>query len=203
LIKRILFESADGVRESPGAPPESRPRRVALCTSLPEVLPEPVTKSIGIEWFDDPEHLARFQRWHADGPAGGALVADELVLRGADWLDERWRRGGPTLKHMAIATRAAGLSAEEFSSLWKTRAGIVGGATIPDRARGCAYVQNHPRPSLSASSYDAFNEVYFDDLDSLRFRVDWFAENLRGQAEADLVGESWFVAAREEVLWAG
>jgi hypothetical protein len=203
LIKRIVFALAEEVRESVGAPPGVRPRRVVLCSSLPDVLPDPVTSSIGIEWFDDPDHLDRFEHWQAGGDAGEALVADELVLRGGEWLDERWRVGGERLKHMAIASRAAGLTAEEFSRRWKGHAGTVGHVTIPDRARGCAYVQNHPRPRRSPASYDALNEVYFDDLDSLRFRIDWFAENLQGQPETELVRESWFVAAREEILWAG
>jgi hypothetical protein len=205
LIKRIVFGSTDGERQWPEGPPDARPRRVVLCTSLPEVVPDPVTEKIRIEWFDDPDHLQRFLDWRPDGSSGDVMVADELVLRGADWLDKRWREGGERLKHMAIATRAAGLTVKEFSSLWRTRAGTVGRrggpvVTIPDRARGCAYVQNHPHPDLSASRYDALNEVYFDDLDSLRFRIDWFRENLKGQAEADLVGESWFVAASEEIL---
>jgi hypothetical protein len=159
-----------------------------------------VTESISIEWFEDHAHLERFDRWRSE-KSGGALVADELVLRGGDWLDQRWRDGGERLKHMAIASRAPGLTPEEFSVRWKYRAGKVGHVSIPDRARGCAYVQNHPRSGSSPSGYDALNEVYFEDLDSLRFRIDWFAEHVSGPGEADLVGQSWFVAAREQILW--
>ena len=206
MIKRIVFGPDDRVRESVAAPPHARPLRVVLCTSLPEVLPDPVTDRLGIQWFEDPDHLHRFERWQSDG-AGVALVADELVLRGGDWLDGRWRDGGERLKHMAIAKRAEGLTQAEFSARWKDRAGRLGRAggavvTIPDRARGCAYVQNHPRPEASTCPYDALNEVYFDDLESLQFRIEWFARHLQGDAEADLVGRSWFVAAREDVLWA-
>jgi hypothetical protein len=204
------------------APPGVRPRRVVACTSLSGLGPDPVCDGIGIEWFGDVAHLGRFEEWLAS--PGGApltlqledatqveasplLVADEHVVRGEAWLDQRWRQGGQKLKHMAIATRAAGLSVAEFSERWRARAGTMGTATggvvsIPERARGRAYVQNHPRPDAPAGGYDALNEVYFDDLDSLRFRIEWFGQNLRQETEADLVSRSWFVAAREELVWA-
>ena len=73
---------------------------------------------------------------------------------------------------------------------------------IPEDARGLAYVQNHPRPRPEGEwAYDALNEVYFDDLDSLRTRIEWFREHLLDQ-EDDLVRENWFIVAREEVVLA-
>lgn len=69
--------------------------------------------------------------------------------------------------------------------------------------RGLAYVQNHPRPRPAGEwPYDALNEVWFDDLASLRGRIDWFSRNPPGAASAghDLFGQSWFLAAREVVL---
>jgi hypothetical protein len=107
---------------------------------------------------------------------------------------------------MALARRAAGLTPGEFSERWKGRAGTISSGagppiTIPERARGLAYVQNHPRAGTGVNAYDALNEVYFDDVDALRARIEWFDQNLRDRAEADLVSESWFVAASEEMLW--
>ena len=138
------------------------------------------------------------------------IVADEFVLRGADWLERRWRGGGTKLKHMAIAVRASGLTPAEFSQAWRSRAGQIrrpGAAdvtVIPNDARGHAYVQNHPQPRTAGEwAYDAVNEVYFDDLESLRTRITWLRENLSGQAEADLVRQSWFIAAQETVLSRG
>jgi hypothetical protein len=62
-------------------------------------------------------------------------------------------------------------------------------------------VQNHPLPTTGADwAYDAVNEVYFDDLAGLRTRIAWFAQHFDGVGEDDLVGESWFVAVREEAL---
>jgi hypothetical protein len=62
-------------------------------------------------------------------------------------------------------------------------------------------VQNHPTPRADGDwPYDAVNEVYFDDLDALRVRVEFFAETLGDQTEDDLVGDNWFVVAREEVV---
>jgi hypothetical protein len=82
---------------------------------------------------------------------------------------------------------------------------VSGLAVIPDDARGHAYVQNHPCPRAPGAGtagwvYDAVNEVYFDDAETLRVRINWFRENLSGLAEADLVGQSWFISVREEVL---
>ena len=235
MIKRITFATrrpmvgredfAGGWRRAVavplGAPPSVRPVRIVTCLSLPDVIPDPCHDGIGIEWFRDAGHLESYEEWLA-GPRGRdarellesaldpddstLLVADELVLRGSDWLDERWRQGGPKLKHMAIARRARGLTREEFSLMWKGRAGQIrraGGAAvdIPEEARGLAYVQNHPRPGTAVDgAYDALNEVYFDDVESLRLRAEWFRAHMTGAAEADMVAESWFVAAREELV---
>jgi len=197
------------------APPGARPVRVASCTVLPDLTPDAPHDGIALEWFTDDDHLRRFESW-MDSPAGrrtGAqlgraveptslrvVVAREHVMRGAEWLRERWRDRGRKLKHMAIARRAAGLTPAEFVDRWRSRAGRVGSVPIPPPARGQAYLQNHPLAGIGGEwPYDAVNEVYFDDLDGLRGRIAWFAENLAGQ-EDDLVGESWFVAVTEEVL---
>jgi hypothetical protein len=235
MIKRVRFATRkeelqedafpdlwrEAVSVAARAPRGDRPWRIAAATSLPYVLPDPIYDGIGIEWFDTAEHLERFEQWLVT-PDGGSLTRrldkvldlsaspvvtmDELVLRGADWLDDRWREGTVKIKHMAIARRAADLTPAEFSERWKGRAGTLGTASgpvvaIPEEARGRAYVQNHPRPNTGAGPYDALNEVYFDDVRSLRVRIDWFEQNLRDQAETDLVAQSWFIAAREEVLW--
>src|SRR5262249_39219187 len=162
----------------------------------------------------DDAHLTRYERWLA-GPDGMAsterleqvldrsaspvVVADEVVGRGADWLNQRWRDGGVRLKHLALARRADGLSVEEFSGRWRRRAGVVRAAgtgalvAIPDAARGEAYVQNHPRSRTAGDwAYDACNEVWFDRVEDLRARIDWFERNLR-DADEDLVGANWFV----------
>ncbi|MBL7500942.1 EthD domain-containing protein [Frankia sp. CNm7] len=200
------------------APPDVRPVRVAVCAALPDVLPVPRFEAVVLEWFVDDAHQARFASWLASpegaaageglratamatAEAGQLVVAREHPMRGADWLERRWREGGTAVKHMAIARRAAGLSRDEFSELWRNRAGKVGATPIPAEARGNAYVQNHPLPTDGHDwPFDAVNEVYFDDLEGLRARIAWFAENFDGVGEDDLVAESWFVAVREEIL---
>jgi hypothetical protein len=108
---------------------------------------------------------------------------------------------------MALAERAAGLTAAEFSRAWRSRAGQVRRAgaervtAIPAEVRGLAYVQNHPDPA-GERAYDAVNEVWFDDLAGLRARVEWFRVHLSGPAEADLIRQSWFIAVREHVVLA-
>jgi hypothetical protein len=207
-----------------GCPQDVRPVRAALCTSVPGVIEAQRHDGVGLEWFRDADHLERFDRWHeaarapaADGlrrvidaDASPVLLVDEAILRGEDWLQERWRHGGEKLKHMAIARRAAGLTPAQFSERWRSRAGTLGRAgsapaiPIPDEARGNAYVQNHPVPrAVGEWAYDAFNEVYFDDLDGLRRRSDWMTESLAAGMEDDLVSANWFLAASEELLIGG
>jgi hypothetical protein len=108
--------------------------------------PDPKHDGIGIEWFAGAGHLQRFQEWLgnpggrrllrqadrvADRDASLVVVAEESVLRGAGWLDRRWRDGGEKLKHMAIACRADGLTSAEFSNEWRSRAGHVGRPGAP------------------------------------------------------------------------
>lgn len=225
MIKRISFaaqrEDLAFAAFAGRAPSGVRPSRVVVCTILPELTgPDPRHDGVVIEWFADTAHLRRFQDWNAPGgrvPWSPVIVAEEAVLRGAGWLDRRWRDGGDRLKHMALAVRAAGLTPAEFSRAWRSRAGQVrrAGATrvtaIPDEVRGRAYVQNHPDPA-EERAYDAVNEVWFDDLAGLRARVEWFRANLSGPAgpgsaepgpaEADLIRQSWFIAVREHVVLA-
>jgi hypothetical protein len=205
------------------APPDARPSRVTVCATLPELTDgDPKHDGLGFEWFGDAAHLARFESWLGtpDGRAASAaidalldeassplLVADERVLRGEEWLVQRWHDGGPKLKHLAIALRASDLSAAEFSERWRSHAGQVGrpgtagAAVIPEAARGLAYVQDHPRPRAEGEwAYDALNEVWFDDIAGLQTRIDWFRENPPASADDDLFRRSWFLAAREDVV---
>jgi hypothetical protein len=203
VIKRIWFEATDRGgpwREAPGAPPGTAPLRVTETTTLPELEADPPWASMGTAWFADVEHLARFDAWCVPG-GGTSLDADEVVVRGAEWLDARWADGGPRLKHLALARRRAGLSPTDLSRRWRAHAGSVGTRPIPAIARGSAYVQDHPvsRPD-GEWAYDAVTEVWFDDLDSLRARIAWMAEALATAPPDDLFGERWLLAAREEVL---
>jgi hypothetical protein len=185
MIKRISF-GCDPVRPDPAAV------RAVACEVIPG-LSDPASPHqwITAEWF----------------PAGAmpvatvgrlAVVAEEAVVRGAPWLEQRWKDGGPMVKHMALATRAAGLTQPEFAARWRAHAGTAGGARVPDEARGLAYVQNHP--IAGQWPYDAVNEVYFDDLDGLRRRVEWFRGNVPAPADGSLFGQSWLVAVREVVI---
>lgn len=217
VIKRIHFagpDAADGdggltaawrdrVARVLDAPADARPVRFAICTALPDVIPEPRHPGLALEWFRDPDHLARSDAWRSStgvGEADVVVVAEEHVLRGDAWLAQRWRDGGAVLKHVALATRAAGLTASEFRTRWLGHAGSVGTTPIPDEARGRAYAQNHPVPRTDGEwGYDAVNEVWFDDVDALRARVAWLAGAAADRADRDLFGASWFLAVREEL----
>jgi hypothetical protein len=236
MIKRIRFVTRRGalsVGEFPAAwagavalvgeaPAGVRPTRAVACTTLHKVDgTEAPHDGISMEWFADMDALQRFETWlgsedgHRAACAAGAvepdatavIIAEEAVLRGADWLERRWADGAVKLKHMALARRAEGLSPNEFSERWRNRAGTIGGAgsarviAIPDEAKGYAYVQNHPVPNAATDwIYDAVNEVYFDDLDEMRSRIDFFRKNDVGRAEADLVSAATFVAVTEHVM---
>lgn len=193
----------------------AQPWRLAAGVTLAEFSdPEPVYDGVAIAWFSDAEHLAAFEAGPEPGAladlsdpgAGTVIVAEELVLRGADWLQAHRRSGAGVLKHLALARRAPGLSPAEFSRRWREHAGRIGGpqpaqsVVIPEPARGLAYVQNHPRARTDDGQWrhDAVNEVYFERPENLRARVDWFRANR--PAGDDLFGPSSFLAVREDVL---
>ncbi|UGQ12476.1 EthD domain-containing protein [Yinghuangia sp. ASG 101] len=197
------------------APPDVRPLRIAACTVLDDVTPGTPHDAVGLEWFGDAAHLARYEAWSAS-PAGLAattpphravdpaservVVAHEHVMRGEDWLRRRWADGAPSLRHMALARRAPGLTPAGFLDRWGNHAGSVGAVAIPPEARGLAYVQNRPVPRTEGEwPYDAVNEVYFDDMAGVRTRMDFFAGNPGGTGDG-LVGESCFVVVREDVV---
>jgi len=225
------------------APEPARPARLTISAAVPEVDADQAYDGVALEWFTDDDHLRRFEAWlstrdgqavprllgaAADLQASPVVVSDERVVRGADWLETRWRQGGPKLKQLAIAKRADGLTLAQFLDLWRSRAGKLGAAPIPEEFRGLAYVQNHPRPTAGTGGtggrppgewpggapdtmaglaigcdprdwdYDAVNEVYFDDVAGLVARIAYFARELTGTAESDLISENWFLAVRQE-----
>lgn len=198
MIKRFSFTGGEKRwAAAADAPGHVRPERTAVCVVLPEFGPAR-HEGVGITWFRDEAHLRRFTEWA--GPEESVVLAEEVVLRGADWLERRWD-AGEKLKHMALAVRADGLSPAEFSERWRGHAGTVQGrerrTVIPGEARGLAYVQNHPL--TGARAYDAINEVYFDDAAGLRTRIEWFGKNLGAEGDT-LVKRSWFLSVREYVL---
>lgn len=215
MIKRLTFRPPgdDGTAlrrtlaaHASAAPPGVRPERAVTCVALAELIPNQSHPAVAIEWFRDADHLARFERWTSaeaqpETPTGDVVVAVEHVLRGQDWLDARWADGRPRLKHIAIARRAAGLTPAEFSDIWRNRAGRVGATPIPEVAKGCAYVQNHPVERAGGDwRYDAVNEVWFDDEDALRTRIAWMADAVGSGGDEDFIGSSAFLAVREEVV---
>jgi len=199
-----------------GCEPTERPLRLTVCVSVPAAIPDQRHAGALFEWFRDAEHMDRFDDQSSSVLEGGVdlwppgdLVVDEVVLRGADWLERRWSDGGEKVKHVAIAQRADGLSPVEFSERWRAQAGTIGRSAtevlrIPNEARGNAYVQNHPRARVSGeSAYDACNEVYFEDLDGLRRRIEWLDRALADGMQDPLVKENWFLAVREAVVIGG
>lgn len=198
------------------APRRARPSRLTASSALADVVAEQRYAGVALEWFDDTEHLRRFESWLGtpEGDAATArlrdtieldaspvVVTEENVARGADWLERRWLDGGPKLKQLAIATRADGLTLQQFLELWRSRAGKIGAVPIPEAYRGLAYVQNHPQVEAGRDwAYDAINEVYFEQLDDLLARIAYFERELAGSAENDLVSANWFLAVREEPI---
>jgi EthD domain len=199
-----------------GAESSGRPIRAAVMTPL-EVpgLPAPRFAAIDIQWFADARGALANDAWLA-GVAPGLcrgslpdhgdschLVAEEVVLRGHDYLDARWGGGGDRLKMMSFGRRNPRLTLAEFSARWRGQAGRLGGQSIPDEVRGLAYVQNHPvRLDGREWPLDAVNEVWFERLDHLRQRAAWFAERqqaaLRTDAESFMSPtETWSMFVRE------
>jgi hypothetical protein len=209
----------DAVAASLAALPD-RPTRVAACTVLRGVAADEAPHDgLMVEWFIDAAALARHDAWLRT-PEGVAtaigvdaliepgsvveIVAEEVVMRGGEWLEQRRRQGGTRWVHMALARRAPGLTPAEFSARWRDHAGQVsarGAATpvaVPDEASGRAYAQSHPVPRPSGEwRYDAVTEVWFDDLAGMSARIEWFRQNLVAD---DLFAESSFLAVTEELL---
>jgi hypothetical protein len=152
------------------------PVRVAVCEplDLPD-FPSPRFAAVDLQWFPDLDGALAFPA-PGGGPGEVRLVVEEVVGRGADYLAARWADGGERFKMMSYGRRDPALSPREFSERWRAHAGSLGGSVIPDEVRGQAYVQDHPVPvGGRASPLDAVNEVWFDRLDDLRRRRDWFA----------------------------
>lgn len=125
------------------------------------------------------------------------VAVEEVVVRGADALADRWAAGGERYKMMSFGRRNPALTRAEFVERWRAEAGRLGGDRIPDELRGLAYVQDHPVGD--DSSLDAINEVWFDDLDALRHRARWFAAR---PIPADLMSppDCWSLYLKETVI---
>ena len=62
-------------------------------------------------------------------------------------------------------------------------------------------MQNHPLVTGGRDwAYDAINEVYFDDADSLLARTAYCERELAGGADHDLVRANWFLAVSEDPI---
>lgn len=193
---------ADAVADanSDGGEP-GRPTRVAVAAPLPGFGP-PAFAAVDIQWFSDLSSSLANDGWLASvdphlRDSRSLVVAEEVVLRGNDYLDCRWRLGGERLKMMSFGRRSPALTLQEFSARWRQEAGRLGAQHIPDEVRGLAYVQNHPIPMDGEQwPFDAVNEVYFERLDHLRQRRDWFAAR---PVPAGLMSptETWSLFLRE------
>jgi hypothetical protein len=180
-------------RGDPGAP-----YRVTVATPVEaDDLPEPPFAAVDLQWFADAEAALR-QVDPELGVGKWEIVAEELVLRGDDYLRNRWEAGGPRYKMMSFGRRNPALTPEEFSARWRGHAGQLGTERIPDDVRGLAYVQNHPVPVEGRSwPLDAINEVYMERLDDLRRRHAYLAA--RQPSADDLMSptETWSMCLEE------
>lgn len=164
----------------PGAP-----TRVAIGTALTlPGLPRPTFAAIDALWFaDDADNGnsrsdSAIDAWIEAGRPGPdrdaiVLAVDEVVARGADALSARWADGGERYKMMSFGRRNPALTRAGFLERWRAEAGRLGGDRIPDEVRGLAYAQDHPR--ADDPPLDAVNEVWFDSVDGLHRRAEWFA----------------------------
>jgi hypothetical protein len=196
----------------------------ALAAGHPSVVGRPTRAAVGValelgeagspfgamdvQWFPDLDAALANEAWLAgvglEASAGSRLiVADEVVLRGQGWLADRWASGGERYKMLSFGRRHPELSPQEFSERWRAEAGRLGGGSIPEEVRGQAYVQNHPVLGGGWEwPFDAVNEVWFDRLDDLRRRRDWFAarlgQALRGATKPLMSpGQVWSMFVRE------
>jgi hypothetical protein len=171
------------------APAAGRPVRVVLAAplDLPDVGPPPFA-AIDVLWFDDLADARASDEWLAAADSdlavgsswlGGRscqVMAEEVVLRGPEYLRARWHQGGERLKMTSFGKRNPELTLAEFSARWRSQAGRLGEEEIPADLQDLAYVQNHPVPGERREwPFDAINEVYFEQLDHLQRRRAYFA----------------------------
>ena len=133
--------------------------------------------------------------------ASPVVVAGERVVRGGDWLDRRWREGGPKLKQLAIATRADGLTLPQFLERWRGRPARPGRRRFRTLSARWPTCRTTPW-SMTAGSRPTTRstEVYFDDADSLLALIAYLERELAGGADNDLVRASWFLAVSEDPI---
>jgi len=183
------------------APPPGRPGRVAWMEPLTAPgFPRARCAAIDVQWFDDADRALANEAWLAAadaelGRAGCQVVAEQVVLRGADWFAERWRIGGERYKMLSFGRRNPVLTPRQLSERWRGESGRLGGEELPRRVRGQAYVQNHPVLLDGLEwPYDAVTEVWFDRVDDMRQRAAWFATRSAGGLWSP---DSWSVCVRE------
>jgi hypothetical protein len=189
-------------------PAAGRPGRVALAVPLDLTdLPPPTFAAIDVQWFDEPAAAFANEDWLASvdprlqlgsdllGKRSCRVIAEEVVLRGPEYLDARWQQGGERFKMTSFGKRNPALTLPEFSARWRSQAGRLGDAEIPAPIRGLAYVQNHAVPVDGHEwPFDAINEVYFEQLDQLQRRRAYFAA--RQDAAARSAAESFVSPTR-------
>jgi hypothetical protein len=162
-------------------PESGRPERVAVGVPVElDGLTGAGFAGVDVQWFAGEDGALVNEAWlvHVGlGVAAALVVAEEVVVRGHDYLAARWAGGGERYKMLSFGRRNPRWTPAEFSARWKHDAGSVGGAPIPDEVRGLAYVQNHP---LSGREwpFDAVNEVWFERLDDMRRRGEYLATRL-------------------------
>jgi hypothetical protein len=191
--KVVRFLHADPAARREWWAVEAPAARVALGTALHlDGLPPPPFATVEVVWGGAA----------APPPAAGEVevVVEEEVRRGTEALAARWAAGGERFKMMSFGRRNPALTPAEFADRWRREAGRLGGEQIPDDLRGFAYAQDHPVPGPDPA-FDAINEVWFDRLDDLRRRAEWFAARPVPSDLMDPAG-SGVVLLREEVLGA-
>jgi hypothetical protein len=199
-VVRFLAAEPDAIRSRwlEALRADGAPTRVTLSTALHlDGLPPPAFAAVDVLWFADEAAALDHDGWlrrHAPalvlGDGSCAVVVEEVALRGD-------RSPVGSYRMMSFGRRNPGLSRAGFLARWRLESGRLGGEAIPDDVRGLAYVQDHPVGDDVA--FDAVNEVWFDRLDDLRRRADWFAAR---PIPSDLMSpaECWSLYLREEVL---
>ncbi len=211
MIKVLRFvDAAVAVPSiSPSFEPIAAPLRLTRNTVLEsDPTAVPVIAAIDVAWFADLDHLSRFHQASSSDEVvawSEGQVTTEVALRGEGWLADRWIAGGRRFKHVALARRADGLTPATFVERWQAHAGNAGATPIPEAIRGLAYVQNHPVLVPSGATddvrFDAVNEVWFDDLETLRDRHRWLTDTLSADRSTDdLFGPRHLLLVEEQVV---
>jgi hypothetical protein len=154
---------------------------------------------VTVAWYPDESSYGQFAASLAADTAHGRdwaeivdtgstveLIVEERVVRGEEWIAERWSTRAEDTVFMltAFIERRAATTRDAFRDYWWLDHRPLANRLIPPDAQGSAYLQNVVIGDVP-SQWDGVGELYLDSLAQLPPRAAFFG----GEASAELVAD--------------